>query len=239
LGIASEHEGKLRLKQQIEALWERIRRCAEDCGRSVEEIRLVAVSKTKPAERIVEAINAGVSILGENYIQEAQEKASRLADYPVAWHFVGHLQSNKAKQAVQLFDLIHSVDSLKLAKALARHAAAIGKVQKILIQINLDDAPSKSGIAAAAAIGLIGEIAAYENLSVRGLMTMPSAFGNPERVRPCFAALRRLRDQVQGCHIPHVDMRELSMGMTGDFETAIEEGATLLRIGTAIFGRRE
>ena len=201
-------------------------------------IRLVAVSKTMPAEVVGEAIEAGVTHLGENYIQEAKEKINTLATYPATWHFIGHLQSNKAKYAVRLFDLIHSVDSFKLAKELDKFAKKNGKIQPILIQVNVAREDTKSGVYLEDTVQLLREVSRLENISVKGLMTMPPYFNAPEKVRPFFAALRELRDQIKKEAIPNISMDELSMGMTGDFEAAIEEGATMVRIGTAIFGDR-
>ena len=227
------------MKQRLEHVKERIRRAAESCNRDPDSIRLVVVSKTFPAETVKVAIEAGATILGENYVQEAREKFDALVHYAVSWHFVGHLQSNKAKYAVRLFDLIHSVDSLKLARALDREAKKADKIQPILVQVNISGEDTKSGIAAEETPGLISEISLLENLSVQGLMTMPPYFYQPEKVRPYFAALRNLRDQIKEQSPPNVSLEELSMGMTGDFEAAIEEGATLVRIGTAIFGERK
>jgi len=227
------------LKQRLEHIKERIRQAAKSCNRNPDSIRLVAVSKTVPAETVKEAIEAGATILGENYVQDAREKFDALVHYPVSWHFIGHLQSNKAKYAVRLFDLIHSVDSLKLARALNKEAKKVDKIQPILVQVNISGEDTKSGIAAEDAPGLISEISHLKNLSIEGLMTMPPYFYQPEKVRPYFAALRELRDQMKKQSLPNVSLEELSMGMTGDFEVAIEEGATLVRIGTAIFGERK
>lgn len=227
------------MKQRLEHIKERIRQAAKSCNRNPDSIRLVAVSKTVPAETVKEAIEAGATILGENYVQDAREKFDALVHYPVSWHFIGHLQSNKAKYAVRLFDLIHSVDSLKLARALNKEAKKVDKIQPILVQVNISGEDTKSGIAAEDAPGLISEISHLKNLSIEGLMTMPPYFYQPEKVRPYFAALRELRDQMKKQSLPNVSLEELSMGMTGDFEVAIEEGATLVRIGTAIFGERK
>ena len=229
----------MKLKQRLENIRERIRRAADSCNRDPDSIRLVTVSKTVPADTVKAAIEAGAKILGENYVQEAREKFDALVHYPVSWHFIGHLQSNKAKYAVRLFDLIHSVDSLKLARALDKEAKKVDKIQPILIQVNISGEETKSGISAAEVPGLILEVSQLENLSLEGLMTMPPYFYQPEKVRPYFAALRELRDRLKDQPIPNVSMDELSMGMTGDFEVAIEEGATLVRIGTAIFGERK
>ncbi|MGD9133636.1 MAG: YggS family pyridoxal phosphate-dependent enzyme [Desulfobacterales bacterium] len=227
------------MKQRLEQVKERIRQAAESCNRDADSIRLVAVSKTIAADTVREAIEAGVTILGENYVQEARDKFNALVQYPVSWHFIGHLQSNKAKYGVRLFDLIHSVDSLKLARELDKQAAKVDKVQHILVQVNISGEDTKSGISADEAPGLIAEISQLKNIAVKGLMTMPPYFYQPEKVRPFFAALRELRDRIKAQSLPHVSMDELSMGMTGDFEVAIKEGATLVRIGTAIFGERQ
>ena len=226
------------MKDRLEAVKKRIKAAAEAANRTLDSIRLVAVSKTVPAEVVKEAIEAGATDLGENYIQEAREKINALAMYPAIWHYIGHLQSNKAKYAVRMFDLIHSVDSLKLAKELDKHAAKIDKIQPILLQVNVAKEDSKSGVYVEDTLRLLKEIGTLENISVKGLMTMPPYFNAPEKVRPFFAALRELRDRIKNEGIPHIAMDELSMGMTGDFETAIQEGATIVRIGTAIFGAR-
>ena len=229
----------MELKQRLENIKERIRRAAKSCNRNPDSIRLVAVSKTVPAETVKDAIEAGATILGENYVQEAREKFDDLVQYPISWHFIGHLQSNKAKYAVRLFDLIHSVDSLKLARALDKEAKKVDKIQLILVQVNISTEETKSGISAEQAPGLISDISQLENVSIKGLMTMPPYFYQPEKVRPFFAALKNLCDRLKEQSIPNVFMEELSMGMSGDFEVAIEEGATLVRIGTAIFGERK
>ena len=223
--------------KRIQAIKNRIQAAAQVCGRDPATVRLVAVSKTIPAPGVRRAIEAGVTVFGENYVQEARTKFNELAVYPVSWHFIGHLQSNKAKYAVRLFDLIHSVDSLKLARELNKQAGKINKVQNILIQVNISAEATKSGVAIEQTLDLLNEIRLLENLSVKGLMTMPPFFNEPERVRPYFSTVRKLRDHLLQ-HLPHASLNELSMGMTGDFEVAIEEGATLVRIGTAIFGER-
>jgi pyridoxal phosphate enzyme (YggS family) len=217
----------------------RIETAARACGRDPETVRLVAVSKTVPTNRVRQAIRAGASILGENYVQEARTKFNDLATYPVSWHFIGHLQSNKAKYAVRLFDLIHSVDTLKLARELDKQSHKINKIQEVLIQVNISEEASKSGVNVKNTYNLLKDISLLENLSVKGLMTMPPYFNAPEKVRPYFAALRGLRDRLEQQGLLNISLSELSMGMTGDFEVAIQEGATLVRIGTAIFGKRE
>jgi PLP dependent protein len=226
------------LKDRLEQVHARIKKAADACNRPLDSIHLIAVSKTMPAEVVKEAIEAGVTDLGENYIQEARDKISALAASDVNWHYIGHLQSNKAKYAVRLFDLIHSVDSLKLARELNKYAQKNDKIQSILVQVNVAREDTKSGIYVENTIELLKNISQLENISVRGLMTMPPFFNAPEKVRPFFAALRKLRDEIRAEGIPNIAMDELSMGMTGDFEAAIEEGATMVRIGTAIFGER-
>ncbi len=210
---------------------------ARRVGRAPESVRLVGASKTVPVERLRLAVAAGLSILGENYLQEAREKIVAL-DLPVSWHFIGHLQSNKAMAAVKLFDLIHSVDRPSLAQALDSAAAKINQVQDILLEVNLAQEASKSGVKPEDLENLLRTCAALPHLRVRGLMTMPPWFADPEQVRPYFQALRRQRDHLQSLTLPKVDLLELSMGMSGDFEVAIEEGATLVRIGTSLFGLR-
>ncbi|NJL58378.1 MAG: YggS family pyridoxal phosphate-dependent enzyme [Desulfobacteraceae bacterium] len=226
------------MKERIGNIRKLIHQTAINCGRNPAEIRLVGVSKTFPAEIVRQAIEAGMDILGENYIQEAKEKIAALSSYPVSWHFIGHLQSNKAKYAVKLFDLIHTVDSLKLAEELNRQAAKIGKIQDILIEVNVGNEETKSGISVEDALPLIRNIADLTHLSVKGLMTIPPFYDEPEKVRPYFKALWELRDTVRAQSVPGILMNELSMGMSGDFQIAIEEGATMVRIGTAIFGGR-
>ena len=226
------------MKDRLERVQERIRRTARACSRPETDIRLVAVSKTMPVEIVKKAIESGMTDFGENYIQEAREKISTLSTYPVTWHYIGHLQSNKAKYAVRMFDLIHSVDSLKLAKELDKCAQKIDKRQDILIQVNVAKEDSKSGVYVEDTSRLLKDISQLANIAVKGLMTMPPYFNAPEKVRPFFAALRQLRDQIKNETIPNISMAELSMGMTGDFEAAIEEGATMVRVGTAIFGER-
>ncbi|MBL0700693.1 MAG: YggS family pyridoxal phosphate-dependent enzyme [Desulfosarcina sp.] len=226
------------MKQRLASIKERIINAAISSGRNPADIRLVTVSKKMPEEKIIEAIEAGADILGENFIQEAREKTDHLSSYNVSWHFIGHLQSNKAKYAVRMFDFIHTVDSIKLALELNKRAKKINKIQNILIQVNISGELSKSGVEPEKIMNLLKEISRLKNLSVKGLMTMPPYFSNPEKARPFFASLRKLREAIKEEDIPGILMEELSMGMTGDFEAAIEEGATLVRIGTAIFGKR-
>jgi len=227
------------VKARLENIRKRIKNAALKCGRNPETIRLVAVSKTMPAERVKTAIEAGVTTIGENYIQEAREKFNDLSSFPVSWHFIGHLQTNKAKYAVRMFDLIQTLDSVKLAKEIDKQAKKIDKVQSVLLQINIGQEETKSGVDESEVMALIAEIGQLKNIAIKGLMTIPPFFNQPELVRPYFKTLSNLRQRIESKALPNVCMDELSMGMTGDFEVAIEEGATMVRIGTAIFGSRQ
>jgi PLP dependent protein len=215
---------------------QRMAEAARRAGRDPAGVRLVAVSKTHPPEAVRQALAAGQTIFGENYLQEAAEKIKAVGPGP-SWHFIGHLQSNKARQAAELCDVVQTVHSLKLAKALDRHAGELGKKLAVLIQVNLGGEEQKSGCAPAEAHGLAREVAALENLFLRGLMTMPPYDEDPEAGRFIFAGLRELASRLAPGLAPGC-MAELSMGMSHDFATAIEEGATLVRVGTAIFGAR-
>ncbi len=212
---------------------------ARSCGRNPASVRLVGVTKTVSVDAIQDAMAAGIEILGESYLQESLPKIEALAGESIKWHFIGHLQSKKAKDAVRYFDLIHSVDSVKLATALDRAAEKINKIQDILIQVNVAGEITKSGLGPDEVMGVIQKISMLSHVRITGLMTLPPFFDDaPELVRPYFKTLAALKDRVEREHIKNVVMEELSMGMTGDFEVAIEEGATLVRVGTAIFGER-
>jgi hypothetical protein len=206
-------------------------------GRPASAIRLMAVTKTVDDDRILAAMQAGVEIIGENYIQEAKRKIEKLGKAN-EWHLIGRLQTNKAKYAVHLFDMIHSVDRMELAAELDRRARTAGRIIPILVEVNVSGEESKSGVPLTEAIDLVRAIAPLQNLSIRGLMTIPPWFDDPEDARPCFKALRELRDTIAEDAILRVEMRELSMGMTDDYTVAIEEGATIVRIGRGIFGER-
>jgi hypothetical protein len=215
----------------------RISAAAKRAGRDPSSVRLVVVTKTVDRDRIAEVVAAGAAILGENRVQEAKEKIEALGRI-ASWHLIGHLQTNKAKYAVKLFDLIHSVDNLELAAEIDRQAAKIGKAQDILIEVNIAGEASKAGMAVKGAPALVREAARLKNISIQGLMTMPPYSENPEESRPYFTVLRELAETIAKGNMPNVSMQELSMGMSGDFEVAVEEGATLVRVGTAIFGDR-
>lgn len=223
--------------ENVGRIQERMGAAARRAGRNPEEIRLVAVSKTVEAERVLQAIQAGVKILGENYVQEAKKKIENLG-HKVDWHFIGHLQTNKAKIAVRLFDLIHSVDNLNLAKELNRAAEQQGKVLSILLQISLSGEATKFGASEKEIFQMAEAISKMPALTVVGLMTLPPYFENPEEARPFFIHLRKLGERLRRENIPRMAVHELSMGMSNDFETAIEEGSTFIRVGTAIFGPR-
>ncbi|HOF04363.1 MAG TPA: YggS family pyridoxal phosphate-dependent enzyme [Syntrophales bacterium] len=215
----------------------RIAAAAARSGRRAEEVRLMAVTKTVDDGRIAAAIAAGVDMIGENYVQEAKRKIE-IMGRTREWHLIGHLQTNKAKYAVKLFDMIHSVDRIEVARELDRRAAGAGLIVKILIEVNVSGEMTKRGVPREEALNLIEEIAPLANISIRGLMTMAPWSDDPEEVRPCFAALRTLRDRIAAAGIPGVAMEELSMGMSGDYEVAVEEGATIVRIGRSLFGER-
>ena len=221
----------------IMGIRQRMTAAAERSGRNPENVHLMAVSKTVPPERVQQAIKAGITWFGENYVQEAREKIPAVGQN-VSWHMIGHLQTNKVKYVVHLFDWIHSVDRIELARELDKRAAQNQRTLKVLIEVNVSGEVSKSGAEPSRVLELVRQISVMPNLNVQGLMTMPPFFENPEEARPYFVALRRLRDKIEGENIPGVQMKELSMGMTGDFEVAIEEGATIIRVGRAIFGER-
>jgi len=226
------------IKNNIRTIRERIAGAAARSRRQLSEIRLMAVTKTVEENRIRQALEAGIDLCGENYIQESRLKVESIG-HPPQWHMIGHLQTNKAKYAIRLFDMVQSVDRLELAVELDRRAKAGGRILPILVEVNSGGELTKSGVAPEEALSLIRKIAPLENLSIQGLMTMPPWFDNPETARPYFAALRTLRDQLTAEQIDRVSLRELSMGMTDDYEVAIEEGATIVRIGRGIFGERK
>jgi pyridoxal phosphate enzyme (YggS family) len=293
------------IAENIARIKRRIAIAAARCGRDPHSIKLMAVTKTVSPERILKAAEAGITLFGENYIQEAKEKIAIFYDQTainnstssaavqkcldarrakkesrgvyentssdevcsassirrihsadacpahagsvrvpfrvfqhLQWHMIGHLQTNKAKYAVHLFDYIHSVDRWELAKELDKRAGIANHHLNILIEVNVSGEQTKNGIPADEAVSLIKEVAPSPNLTIRGLMTMAPYSDNPENSRPYFAALRKLKNEIAAQSIPRVQMEELSMGMTDDFEVAIEEGSTIVRIGRAIFGER-
>jgi len=229
------------LSENISAVRERIQAAAHRAGRSPDDIALMAVSKTQPPERIREAHNAGLRLFGENRVQEFAVKASSLADlHQAEWHMIGHLQTNKAGKAAELFAGVDSVDSVKLAEKLDAAARKLGKRVPVLVEINVGGEAAKSG--AALDSGELEELLQaaprFEALEFRGLMTVPPFTEDPEGSRPYFRKLRGLRDSIAARKLPGVGLSVLSMGMSHDFEVAIEEGSTCVRVGTAIFGER-
>lgn len=223
------------IRENLERIKEKIRVKSELVGRDPQEITLVAVTKTVEADRIEEAIAAGVNIIGESRIQEAKEKY-RKVESRIIWHLVGRLQRNKAKDAVKIFDLIHSVDSTELAKEIDKQAKKIGKIQKILVEANVSGEESKYGLNPEGVIAFLQEVSGLPNIKVEGLMTMAPFYENPEDCRPCFRKLKKLIEEVKAKNIKNVEMTYLSIGMSNDFEVAIEEGSNMVRIGRAIFG---
>jgi len=200
-------------------------------------VELVAAAKTRSAAEILEAVDAGVGAIGENYVQEAADVFPAVGRR-ARWHFIGHLQSNKAKKAVEIFDLVETVDSLALGRELDKRAAAAGRTMEVLIEINSGREPQKSGVLPEDAEALARELAALPRLRVLGLMTMGPYEGDPEESRPYFAETRRVYGALKALDVPGLEMRRLSMGMSHSWRVAVEEGATLVRIGTAIFGPR-
>jgi PLP dependent protein len=217
---------------------ERIARAAARAGRDPSRVRLIAISKTFGADAVRAAALEGQIHFGENKLQEAQQKRQNLADLPLKWHLVGHLQSNKARKAVAEFDMIHSIDSVSLLERIDEAAAALHRRVELLVQVDLAGEPTKHG-AREAELGPIFEAARKAvAVSLIGLMLLPPAVDDPEAARPWFRRLRALRDQLQGEGVSASMLAELSMGMSHDYQIAVEEGATFVRVGTAIFGRR-
>jgi pyridoxal phosphate enzyme (YggS family) len=225
------------IADNLKSISERIEKASLRAGRNPDLVRLVAVSKTKQADAVMAAARAGQRIFGENYVQEFTAKAALVTE-PVEWHFIGSLQSNKVKYIAGLVSMIHSVDRLSLATEIEKQWGKLGKRCDILVEVNVSGEASKAGTTTAEAVQLVREIARLPHLGIKGLMTMPPFYDEPELARPFFRQLKELAEIIATEGIPGVEMKELSMGMSGDFEVAIEEGATLVRVGTAIFGSR-
>ncbi|MDD4877147.1 MAG: YggS family pyridoxal phosphate-dependent enzyme [Dehalococcoidales bacterium] len=200
-------------------------------------VQLVAAIKNRTPEEIMEAVRAGIKILGENYIQEA-EKIYEIIGKKAEWHFIGHLQKNKVKKAVKLFDMIETVDSIELAEEIDKRCAQISKVMKVLIEINSGKEEQKTGIFPQKAENLIIEISKLNNIRIMGLMTMGPSIGNPEESRPYFTETKKVFERIKILDLPNVKMKYLSMGMTNSYKVAIDEGANIIRIGSKIFGER-
>ena len=226
------------IADNLKSVKSRIGEAARKAGRSPDSIRLVVVSKQVSSEKIISAYEAGAECFGENKIQEAVDKIENVKLQGLAWHFIGHLQKNKIKYINSHFDLIHSVDSLSLAEKISEHSKSQDRVQPVLLQINISGEEAKFGISPSDLVEQLSDFAVFNGIRIKGLMTIPPQDPNPESSRQYFSALRLLRDKCQNLNIDGIELNELSMGMTSDYKVAIEEGATLVRIGTAIFGLR-
>jgi pyridoxal phosphate enzyme (YggS family) len=226
------------ISENISRVYERIAAACRRVDRPPGDVRLVAVSKTVDPERIRQAHIAGVSDFGENRVQEAEGKRPALADLAITWHLIGHLQSNKARRARELFHWVHSIDSERLANKLDKAGSPHGARLPVLLEVNLGGEISKFGAREAEIIDLARHVSQLPSLELRGLMTIPPFSEDPQRSRPYFRRLRELAGAIVSAGLPQASMRELSMGMSHDFEVAIEEGATMVRVGTAIFGKR-
>ncbi len=226
------------ISANVRDLFEQIRHATQRSGRPEGSARLVAATKSVGLEQIREGIAAGLTILGENRLQEALPKIEALKRLPIQWHFIGHLQRRKARSVVGVFDLIHSVDSLELAEEIDKRAQDAGIRQAVLLEVNLEGEPTKSGFRPEDLERLLPQVGALSHVDVKGLMAIPPPVSDPEQARPSFRRLRELAERLSRQGIGRVSMKELSMGMSSDYPVAIEEGATMVRVGTAIFGAR-
>ncbi len=222
----------------VDTIRRRIAGACTRAGRTPDEVTLVAVSKTFPAGAIREAVRAGVTDIGENYVQELLAKREQLAPEQIRWHFIGHLQSNKVRHIAPWITLIHAVDSLGVAQEIDRRAARAGRVIDFLVEVNITGEETKFGVSPDATVSFLRSLEGLGHVRAAGLMTIGPFLPDPEGSRPIFRTLRHLRDEIRALGQANATMQHLSMGMTGDFEVAIQEGATLVRIGTAIFGSR-
>jgi pyridoxal phosphate enzyme (YggS family) len=226
------------ISERLARVREQIARAAERAGRSAKDITLIGVSKTFDPATVQQAVDAGARDLGENRVQEAVPKAGQISG-DVRWHLIGHLQSNKARQAVETFEFIHTIDSSQLAERLDRIAGELGRRPRVLIQVDLAHEPTKSGADESELASIIETLDQAQHLEFQGLMVLPPFFDSPEQTRPYFRRLREMLEGLNRDRSPERKLTELSMGMSHDFEIAIEEGATMVRVGTAIFGSRE
>lgn len=224
--------------ENIDRIYRSIAEICSRCGRNPEEIELVAISKTWGTDKIVEALKGGILHFGENYVQELESKRKLLVQHPIKWHFIGHLQTNKAKYIAKYIHLVHSVDNARIAEELQKRAMNAGREIDLLIEVHTTNEPSKSGVDPKEVVNLVKKIASLSHLRVRGLMTMGPFSEDPEDSRPSFRQLAGLKEMILREGIEQVTMQHLSMGMSHDYPIAIEEGATILRIGSAIFGER-
>lgn len=235
---ASDTDKVLSIADNVSRVRTRMRQAAERAGRDPTSVRLVAASKMVDTARIRAAISAGVTTLGENYLQETRQKLGQIGRSGVEWHLIGPLQRNKVRYVFDLFDMMHSLDRLELAQEINRRAERLGRLLPVLLEVNVGGETSKSGWTAAGLLNDIRQLAALPHIQVRGLMTIPPPTPQPHEARPFFRQLRQLRDRLAQEGYDGMTFDELSMGMTADYEVAIEEGATLVRVGTAIFGPR-
>ncbi len=227
------------IAERVQSVLWKIRSAAERVGRCPESVRLVAVTKTVSVDRIREGVRAGVSIVGENRVQEALSKMGALVQTQVRWHFIGHLQRRKVRSVIGSFELIHSVDSLALASEINHRAEATGIRQDVLLEVNIGGESTKGGFCPEDLVRTISSMATFSHIRVKGLMTIPPPTPDAESARPHFRELRRLAERVAASRLPSIMMDELSMGMSNDYEVAVEEGATLVRVGSAIYGARD
>jgi pyridoxal phosphate enzyme (YggS family) len=223
------------IKNNLKIISEKIKKAASSVNKNPEEIKLVAVTKTATTEQIKEALNAGVKIIGENRVQDAKEKY-QIFTTDIEWHLIGHLQTNKAKYAVEIFDCIHSLDSIKLAQEIDKRSLQFGKIKDVLVEVNVSGEESKYGIKPEEVEPFLKGISEFPRIRVRGLMTIAPIVEDKEKIRPYFRKLQELSKEIKSKNIENVKMDYLSMGMTEDFEIAIEEGANMVRIGRGIFG---
>ncbi len=226
------------IKENLEIVEENIQKACKKAGRDRSEVTLIAVSKTKPVSDIRQAMDCGITVFGENKVQEIRDKTAEIKE-PLSWHMIGHLQANKVKYLPGVACMIHSVDNDKLAAEIEKQAAKHDLVMDVLIEVNMAHEDTKFGITPEETIDFVKRISAYEHLNIRGLMTIAPYTDDPESNREYFKGLRLLKDEINSFGIPGVKMDTLSMGMTGDYMVAIEEGATLVRVGTGIFGERD
>lgn len=226
------------IAKRVQSVLTKIRSAAEKAGRPAGTVRLVAATKTVTVEHIAEGVRAGLSILGENRVQEALPKIAAFTQAPVHWHFIGQLQRRKVRSVIGLFDLIHSVDSVDLMQEIDRRAGEAGRQQNVLLEVNIGREPTKAGFHPDDVVRSVPMMAQLSHTCIKGLMTIPPPTADPDSARPYFRKLHDLARQIAALELPIVRMDELSMGMSNDYEAAIEEGATLVRVGTAIFGAR-
>ena len=225
------------IKENLEIVEQKIQGACKRAGRDRSEVTLIAVSKTKPVSDIRQAMDCGITVFGENKVQEIKDKTEEIKE-PLSWHMIGHLQANKVKYLPGRVCMIHSVDNIKLAQEIEKQFSKTDEKIDVLIEVNMAEEESKFGLSADAAPGFVKEICALPHLNIRGLMTIAPYTEDPESNRQYFKGLRELKDSINAMNLPGVNMDTLSMGMTGDYEVAIEEGATFVRVGTGIFGER-